>query len=111
MIMNRYGMLTTTIHIKETIIVSSDKIRVLGFKLDAKMNFKPYVSEICNRASRQINAVRRICKHLNIEGRLKIYRSFIESNFLYCPVVWIFCGKANSNKLEKDTGKSPTHRI
>ena len=30
-----------------------------------------------------------------------LYRSFISSNFSYCPVSWIFCGKRNSTKLEK----------
>ena len=30
-----------------------------------------------------------------------MYKSFISSNFSYCPVSWIFCGKQNSDKLEK----------
>ena len=30
-----------------------------------------------------------------------IYNSFIASNFNYCPLVWHFCGAANSNKFEK----------
>ena len=30
-----------------------------------------------------------------------IYKSFIASNFSYCPVVWVFCGKRNALKLEK----------
>ena len=29
------------------------------------------------------------------------YKSFIASTFEYAPVVWIFCGKTNSKKLEK----------
>ena len=30
-----------------------------------------------------------------------MYKSFMSSNFSYCPVSWIFCGKPNSDKLEK----------
>ena len=30
-----------------------------------------------------------------------IFKSFISSNFNYCPVSWMFCGKTNLNELEK----------
>ena len=30
-----------------------------------------------------------------------MYTFFISSNFSYCPVSWMFCGKQNSDKLEK----------
>ena len=32
---------------------------------------------------------------------MSVYRSFIFSLFEYCPVVWIFCTKGNSKKLER----------
>ena len=49
----------------------------------------------------QINALKRIAKYLNERSRILIYKSFISSNFNYCPVSWIFCGKKNSDELEK----------
>ena len=55
----------------------------------------------CNRASRQINSFKRFSKYLRIDRRLSVYKSFIQSNFSYCPVAWLFCGRKNSNKLEK----------
>ena len=30
-----------------------------------------------------------------------IFKSFILSNFTYCPLVWHFCGKQNNGKVEK----------
>ena len=38
---------------------------------------------------------------LNERNRLAIFNAFINSNFTYCPLVWMFCGKKNSVKLEK----------
>ena len=32
---------------------------------------------------------------------MNVYKSFISANFNYCPIVWLFCGKTNLNKLEK----------
>ena len=34
-------------------------------------------------------------------GELNIYYSFIMSNFIYCPLVWHFCGEDNVKKIEK----------
>ncbi len=30
-----------------------------------------------------------------------MYRSYILSNFNYCPIVWHFCGIQNSRNMEK----------
>ena len=54
-----------------------------------------------SKASVQINAMKRIAKYLNTDCRIAMYKSLISSNFSYCPVSWIFCGKGNSDKLEK----------
>ena len=45
--------------------------------------------------------MRRIGKYLDTDCRIATYKSFISSNFSYCPVSWMFCGKLNSDKLEK----------
>ena len=100
-VMNRNGALNVSIPVQGIPINSTDQIKVLGVLLDAKLNFKPYVSTICLRASRQINALRRLSKYLSTDSKLRVYKSFISANFSYCPVVWLFCGKVNSLKLEK----------
>ena len=82
-------------------ISSCQEIKVLGVTLDEKLNFNSHISGLCKKASRQINILKRLSKYLNQESRVSIYKSFISSNFNYCPVAWIFCGKRNSNKLEK----------
>ena len=56
---------------------------------------------MCRKASSQINALKRVSKYLNESCRIFVYTSFISSNFNYCPVSWIFCGKTNLNELEK----------
>ena len=43
------------------------------------------------------------CFAITIGVRLKSHtnKSFVASNFNYCPLVWHFCGVSNSNKMEK----------
>ena len=99
--MGREGSIPTSIQLSDTFIETTNEINVLGINLDSKLNFNSYVKKICSRASLQINALRRVGKYLDTDGRLRIYKSFIRANFSYNPVTWIFCGKANSEKLEK----------
>ena len=76
---------------------------MLGVTLDDNLNFNEHVRNICQTASCQINALKRISNFLNEQCRMNVYKSFISANFNYCPihVVWLFCGKTNLNKLEK----------
>ena len=74
---------------------------VLGDTLDSNLQYDTHISNLCSKASTQINAMKRIGKYLNTDCRIAMYKSFISSNFSYCPVSWMFCGKRNSDKLEK----------
>ena len=73
----------------------------LGVTIDFQLNFNVHISEICRKASRQLNVLKRIGKYLTRLGKLTIYHSFIVSNFNYCPLSWHFCGEGNLIKLEK----------
>ena len=79
----------------------TNEIKVHGVTLDDSLNFKFHVTDICHRASRQINSFKRFAKYLKTGRRLSVYTSFIQSNFSYCPLAWIFCGRKNCNKLAK----------
>ena len=53
-----------------------------------------------NKAGRQLNVLQRPKGSLDYGSRLSIYKSFIMSNFNYCPVVWMFTSKSSLLKLE-----------
>ena len=78
-----------------------DEVKLLGVTIDFKLNFNTHISSICKKTARQLNALKRIGKHLNRLGKLTIYYSFIMSNFSYCPLTWHFCGEQNTKKIEK----------
>ena len=42
-----------------------------------------------------------ISQYLATETKLLIYKSFVRSNFGYCPIVWHFCSKTSTDKMEK----------
>ena len=62
-------------------IQSSDSMKVLGITLDSKLNFHTHVSNICRKASAQINVLKQLSHYLNQDSCIKIYTSFISANF------------------------------
>ena len=84
-----------------TTIMSQNCVKVLGVSIDKHLTFNDHISSSCFKVVRQLNAFARISKHLNLDSRRAIHQSFILSNFIYCPLVWHFCGKTNNKKLER----------
>ena len=90
-----------TFNLENNVIKCEENVKLLGVTLDFQLNFNTHYSNIFKRASKQLNVLKRIGKHLCKLGKLNIYLSFILSNFNYCPLTWHFCGEANTKKIEK----------
>ena len=79
----------------------SKSMTSLGICIDETLNFDFHISNICQKASRQISALQRLTGLLDLASRKAIYTSFISSNFNYCPLVWFFTSRASINKIQK----------
>ena len=82
-------------------VKASSSIIVLGVELDENLNFKNHINNVCNKTSKQINALKRNRRLLNKDCKLLLYNSYITSNFNYCPTVWMFSGRTHLDKLER----------
>jgi hypothetical protein len=90
------------INVNENVTITSEKsVKLLGINIDNDLNFSGHVNFLVRKASRQLNCLKRIAYGLNTNVRLLLYKSFVLSNFSYCPVVWHACGAMNTKKLEK----------
>ena len=95
--------LNISFNVNNNIITCDEEVKLLGVTIDFKLNFNTHVSNVCKKASRQLNVLKRIGKNLCKLGKFNIYYAFIMSNFNYCPLTWHFCGEGNTKKLEKNT--------
>ena len=84
-----------------TTVNNTSCVKLLGVFLDNNLCFKDHVNFLCKTTTRQLNTLSRLAKYIDEKGRLAIYKSFVMSNFNYCPLVWHFCGKLLCDKLEK----------
>ena len=72
------------LEIESAKIETKNAVKLLGITIDNKLNFEEHISELCKKASMQLNTV-----------------SFIFSKFNYCPLVSHFCSCKSSQKIIK----------
>ena len=89
-ILSRDGQQSLSISVQNSTTLADTTIKVLGVTLDNRLKFDKHGSILCMKASKQINALKRISKYLDENCRILIFKSFISSKFNYCPVSWIF---------------------
>ena len=71
--------------------------KLLGVKLDKNLKFKEHVLKQCKKAGKKLSVLGRICHILNLERRRSLMKAFIESQFGYYSLVWMFYGRQENN--------------
>ena len=70
---------------------------VLGLWIDNKMTFKVHIEKLLRVGNQKLHALMRVSKYTDEEKLRILMKTFIESQFKYCPLLWMF----HSRKLEK----------
>jgi hypothetical protein len=83
-------------------IKSVQSVKLLGVTLDCKLNYTEHITNLCRRASKNLNITKRISYLIKgQEERLALINAFVHSMFSYCPLIWHFCNITCSKKIEK----------
>ncbi len=88
------------IEIHGTEIKCEKEVKHLGITIDEKLKFDTHINNLYKKAAMQINVMYRFKSIFDLKERDRIYNTFILSNFNYCPIIWHFCGKLSSKKIE-----------
>ena len=80
-------------------IECSKSVKLLGVCIDNKLDFNEHVSNICKKVSKKLHALRRVSHLMNKDKLRIIMKSFIESQFGYCPLVWMFHSRQLNNRI------------
>ena len=70
---------------------NSKEEKILGVIIDNKLRFKSHVKNLCKKASQKIWTLSRLINYLNDSNKNIIFNALIESQFSYCPLVWMLC--------------------
>ena len=82
-------------------VQSSDDVTLFGVMIDKNLTFKKHVGNLVCRAQYKLHALRRIRKFLTIEKAKILGNPFIDSQFNYAPLIWMFCRKTLYSKIQK----------
>ena len=92
------GNSRATATIDNSYIESEDEQVLLGITIDSNLTFENYINSICKKASQKLNALARIAPYMNIQKRRTIMKSFVTSQFGYCPLIWMIQSRRLNNK-------------
>ena len=106
MILGKNKRLKYCLKIRSITIKESDKVELLGITIDKVLNFKKHIENLCRNAQYKLYALRRIRKYLTLDKAKLLGNAFIDSQFNYAPLIWMFCHKGTYLKMQKTHHKS-----
>ena len=80
-------------------IENSSSEKLLGIIIDSDLNFNDHVTELCKKASQKLHALARISNYMNLQQRRTIMKAFINAQFGYAPLVWMFHSRTLNNRI------------
>ena len=82
-------------------IEECNKSKLLGITFDNKLTMDDHIKYICKQASNKLYALARISHYLNEHKRKFLIKSFITSQFNYCPIIWMYCQRKCNNSINR----------
>ena len=87
------------IKIKNTQIASSGSEYLLGVTIDSNLTFEEHINALCKKSNQKLHALSRIAHYMSLDKRRILMKSFITSQFNYCPLVWMCCSRTLNHKI------------
>ena len=84
-----------------TCVQSSDDVTLLGAIIDNSLTFKKHIDNLASKAQYKLHALRRIRKILTVGKARILDNAFIDSQFNFAPLIWMFCRKTFYSEIEK----------
>ena len=85
---------TLFVNVGETKIWESKQLKLLGILIDSDFKFDEYVFSLCKKAGKKLTTL-----IMTFVQWRNIMKAFIESQFGYCPHVWMFCGRQTNASI------------
>ena len=81
--------------------MENKNVKPLGVNIDSELKFNDHVSNIYKKACRTLTALQRLTKIFTLQQRKTLMKSFIDSQFNYCPLIWLQHTRSLNNKINK----------
>ena len=84
--------------ISEIVTHKSYSRKLLGVTFNNKLKFEKHITTICQKAYRKLNL---LTSYMDFQKRQILMNAFFNSQFSYCPVIWMLFRQALINKINR----------
>ena len=74
---------------------------MLRITFDNELKFNEHVKDLCKKASQKLHVLSRVSHFMNEDKRRVLMKTFIESQFGYCLLVWMFYNRTLNNRINR----------
>ena len=100
---NEIPALRLLAHINGAELTMQSCVKLLSIEADNKLNFEKHISNTCKNASNQLNGICRLQTFMGYKEKEAIINTFLDSNFNYGCLIWLFNSKKSQNKVKKNS--------
>ena len=77
------------VYLEDAFLESEDIVKLLGILIDKELTFEDHIKWLLKKANQKLLALMRVSKYMTQEKLRILLKSFIESQFNYCPLIWM----------------------
>ena len=92
---------TLSVNVDKYKIFNKGSEKLLGITIDSKLSFDEHVSLLCKKATQKLHALARVARYMKLPQRRMIMKAFVNSQFGYCPLVWMSHSRQLNNRINK----------
>ena len=85
--------------IENSQLIETHMATLLGIDIDSELTFNTHMKKLCKKASQKLNALSRLCAFLPFQRRKILMNAFFDSQFSYCPLVWMFHSREINTRI------------
>ena len=88
-------------------IWESNEVELLGVPIDNKLKFDGHIANICFMGNQKLSVLSRFVSLFTFDRKRILFKALFESQFRYCPLIWMFCSRKANNRINKLHERAP----
>ena len=89
------------VYLEDAFLESEDIVKLLGILIDKELTFEEHIKWLLKKANQKLYALMRVSKYLSQEKLRILLKTFIESQFNYCPLIWMCHSRGLNVRINK----------
>ena len=85
--------------IDNTVVIETNLVKLLAINIESELTFNKHMEIVCKKTSQKLNALSRLCAFIPFHKRKLLTNAFVESQFSYSPLVWMFHSRQINSKV------------